>query len=321
MQQKHKILIGIAAIQTVFVLLGFAGKKDLEHYAGDDPLLSAGQDAQNFADSISEIVINAAQKSIKITKKEDSWVLPDFYDFPAQQERVKQLLQNLSQLKKGWPVGTTAVAAKQLKTAQEDFEKQIVLLQDGKVVHTIYIGSSPSFKKVHMRVDDSNDTYVLPFETYRVSTYETSWRDGDLLKRPKEEISEIRLGKLKLVKNDDDVWQLSDLKESEEMVTDAVDRVVSAIANLRFSDVLGDQNKKEYQQQKPVLQFTIIFNDKPQDYRFSISSSKSDKDSTYNYVFKTSAERFYFQINRSNVDAIKKATRKSLVKRKAAKSS
>ncbi len=172
-----------------------------------------------------------------------------------------------------------------------------------------------------MRVDDSNDTYLLPFETYRVSTYETSWRNSDLLKRPKEEMSEIKIGKLKLVKNDDDVWQLSDLKESEEMVTDAVDRVVSAIANLRFSDVLGDKDKKEYQQQKPVLQFSITVDDKPQDYRFSISNDKSDKGSKYNYVLKTSAERFYFKVNRSNVDAVKKATRKTLVKRKEAKSS
>ena len=303
MKKAHKILIGTAIIQIVFLLLSFWGKRDLGHYAGHEPLLSFSKN------DISKIQLKTKENTLSIIKEGDNWVLPSYHTFPVKTSKITDLLTNLSNLKKGWPVGKTAVASKQLKTTQEDSDKQLHLFKGDNIIHTIYFGTSPSFKKVHMRVDANKEIYLLPFETYRLRTDELSWRDDSLLQQDKNKISKVTLGAVELI-NNDNVWKLPDLKETEEMVSEEVDRLLSAITNLRFDDILGTQNKKEYRQKEPTLEFSVTLNEKQENYKFS-TPSKNDY-----YILKTSKYPFYFKIEKSKVDLLTKIERKTLVKHK-----
>ncbi|MBK8576661.1 MAG: hypothetical protein IPN90_13620 [Elusimicrobia bacterium] len=51
-------------------------------------------------------------------------------------------------------MGDTADARKRCKVTEETFEKKVVFLQGGKEKKTLYLGTSPEYRKVHFRPSD-----------------------------------------------------------------------------------------------------------------------------------------------------------------------
>jgi len=303
MKKTHKILIGILALQIIIFAASFATRDNLGKFQSDQNLIPLA------TTSIDKIQIEDKAEKTTLVKKNGQWIIPDDNDFPANQTKIDDLLAELKDLKTSWPVGSTFVAAKQFKTSEDDFNKKVFIYEKDKVIAKLFVGSSPGFKKVHMRIDDEKNTYAVAFQQHKLQTKSQNWRNTDLLKVQKADISKITLNDFELQQKNE-AWKLNTLADTEEMEPKEVDKLIDKITNLTFNDVLGTEDKKEYGLSKPVMAFKISSDKK--DISYEVAGPYEENF----FVLKTSTLPYYFKVNKAQIEDLQGFKRASIVQQK-----
>ncbi len=250
-------------------------------------------------------------EKVRLVKEKGKWILPDYYRFPADQDAVNKMLDTLAGMKEGWPVATTSGAAERFKVARTDFERHIVLAVGSRPVADLYVGTSPGFRKVHVRVAGSPDILAVKFSAYDAGTGPDDWLDRRYLALDREKIRSIALPGFTLVRKENR-FVLADLADDEQMKKEAVDSLVSRVAGLTIEAVLGDRDKPEYLQKEPKLTLTVELPDKKRVCTFS-KPGKEDW-----YVLKTSDSDLYFKVAAWQLTPLLDAKRSLLVEKKKA---
>ena len=292
---------GLLTAQLVLaVAVNLAG----ETYSAFEPtesLIAANTEA------INNLKIEDDKQQLVLSKRDGEWVLPGSGDFPADQSSVQRLLERLADMKKGWPVATTAGAAKRFKVASDVFERKLTLLEDEKAVATLYLGTSPGFRKVHVRPEGDDEVYAVAFNTWELNTSADDWIDQDFVKIQDDDIEQIELHDL-VLKRDGDQFHLADLGDGEETKQDAVQSLVDRLTGMQVQSVLGAEELPEFRQEEPELEIRLLQKDgAPLTYRFS-----KPKDSNY-FVLKRSDLEYYFKVAEFAVSPIKDTVREKLV--------
>ncbi len=310
MTRNIKILVMILMVQIGLTVAFFMNKKDTGAFISTEPLLAIKRT------SVDKITIEDKDNSSLIIKKAaGNWILPDYYGFPASPAKIKQFTKKLFGLKRGWAVATTQAAAGQLKVADSNFERKISFSKTGEPLKTLLIGSSPGFRKVHARVSGQDEIYAIEFSSYEASVKPQDWIDKNILRVKRGNITQIEMPSFTL-RREGEKFVVRDAGKDEEPVDSEINTLVSSIINLSFQDVLGIQDKPEYQQASPALVYTLHMNsgDKVK-YTFS-----KPKDEDY-LVLKTSSRDYYFKLNKYSVERIQKVTREKLVQKRKKQSS
>ncbi|QFU77445.1 DUF4340 domain-containing protein [Halioglobus maricola] len=119
---------------------------------------------------------------VQLTLTDDRWVLPTLGGLPAEASHIEQILQTLSDQNTGWSVAHTLAARQRFQVAHYHFRRKITLLAQGQEVDTVFLGTSPGFRKVHARNDAGNAIYSIPLNLFDVPTTPGAWLARDLLK-------------------------------------------------------------------------------------------------------------------------------------------
>lgn len=296
------ILSGILALQVVVVVAMHLRNNDYGAFKPQEKLLSFNTGA---IDGIS--IEDGKHNSLVLSKHDGSWVLPDNGNFPASKSAVSQLLTKLADLKKGWPVATTGSAADRFKVAKHKFERKLSLQSHGKTVATLYIGTSPGFRKVHVRAQSQDDVYSVAFNTYEANTKTDDWINRKILAMPVADISRIKMPDYELQQSKDGV-HLANLTDKESTNEKAANEILNKVANLSIQSLLGMKDKPDYQQDKPLLQFKVSRkNGKTLNYRIS----KPGKGNYY--ILKRSDLNDYFKIAAFDVKSLSNSKRAQMV--------
>jgi len=117
----------------------------------------------------------------KLRKRSGRWTLPTLGDLPADRERVESLLQRLTADDPGWAVAHTLPARQRFQVAHYHFRRKITLLAQGQIISTVYLGNSPSFRKVHARNEDQEPIYSANLNLFEVPPKHGAWLQRDLL--------------------------------------------------------------------------------------------------------------------------------------------
>jgi hypothetical protein len=259
--------------------------------------------------------IEDSASSVVLTKQDGKWVLPDEDAFPADRGAVDRLLDQLAALEKGWPVATTAGAAKRFKVDDTAFERRLTLLANDEVQATLYVGTSPGFRKVHVRPAGADAVYAVAFNTWEASATADDWIDKDILKLDVAEVERVALPSV-VIQRDGETLRLAGLTAQEQDDAQAVSALVGRIAGMRVQSVLGTEARPEYGQDTPALALEVVRKGGGAlTYRFS-----KPKDATY-YVLKRSDLDQYFEVAEFVVEPIKEAKRDTLVEAPAAPAS
>ncbi len=302
-----KTIILLTLLLVAQVGLGIALNMNRQQLAPFRPTALLFTFKPGEVDSIT--ITGAKEAAVRLVKKDGRWILPDYYDFPADQKAVTKLLDTLAGLKEGWPVATTTGAATRFKVAKNEFERHIVLRHGKQVVADLYVGTSPGFRKVHVRVAGSNDILVLAFSTYDAGDSAEDWMNHGFLTLDEQKIRKIILPKYTLVRRDGSLV-LADLGQDEAMKQEAVSSMVSRIAGLRIEAVLGRKNRPEYRQKEPKLTCTVELPEKKRVYTFS----QPEKEEWY--VLKTSDSDLYFKVPGWQLTPLLDTKRELLVEKK-----
>jgi hypothetical protein len=161
----------------------------------------------------------------------DDWSLDS--GLPADGNLVRPLLAALLAQDPGFAIAESASAAERFEVTAETHERRIELTS-GSGSATVFLGSSPSYRKIHARRDGDNAVYVIELNSYDAPVNQAGWLDKSLLAA--RDLDGIGLYGLEF-KLEGDSWTRSD---AEPVDAEAMETLVQVLASLRVSGLADE---------------------------------------------------------------------------------
>jgi Domain of unknown function (DUF4340) len=188
----HKILLGLLAVQLVLIAIVMARGND--EGALKERLLVPGFDVAK----VTRVQVSGpgeGAKPVDLVKKDSGWVVASSFDYPADQTKVTDALTPLTKLAAAAPIATQAGRHKQLKVADGDFERKLVITRDGKDL-TLYVGSSAGARRTAFRVGGEDSVYgVTGLSIGVIGTEPRQWVDASYVKINKDEVAKVTVAR------------------------------------------------------------------------------------------------------------------------------
>lgn len=131
--------------------------------------------------AVDKVIVSDESGKAILVKSEQGWELPEYQKLPADGARLEQLLATLSELKSSWPVGTSTDSHELFEVSEEKFARKIELWSQDKPAAELYLGSSPGFRKTHVRNPEANEVHAAAISTSDAAASDDSWLDRSLL--------------------------------------------------------------------------------------------------------------------------------------------
>jgi hypothetical protein len=300
------VLSGLLAAQLVLTIFPSLTGEDKGRFQTEEKLLSFDKLA------VSSLQIVDSTDSLEIEIQGDKWLLPNNGNFPASQRKVEQLLDTLAALEKGWPVARTRGAAQRFAVDEERFEQKLILASDDESQTTLYVGSSPGFRKVYVRPGDEDEIFAVAFDAWEASAKTEDWIDTDILALDQSSVQRLEMPGMILQRQDGGL-QVMNLDENEQTNVTESNVLLGKLARLRIQSLLGTEMEPQYRQDEPVLEIRMM-NEGGEvlDYRFSQAQDATD------YVLKRSDLDFYLEVAEYAVNSVRELTREKLVQARTA---
>ena len=155
-------------------------------------------------DEIDEIYVGDSQgNEAVLLRMSDQWILPDLAGMPIDREMIDKLRSSISNRAGEWPIATTAASRQRFQVAAYLYQRRLTLIGGGELLATIYLGTSPGFRKVHARNDAQDAIYSIPYNNFEAPTEAGAWLDKTLLQIA--EPLKIQAGEY-TVSNEDTGW-------------------------------------------------------------------------------------------------------------------
>lgn len=308
MKRIIHILTVLLVVQAGLFIILMLTKSDTGAFTSTEPLL--GVKATTEVDGIT--IEQPDKTKLLLQKQNDTWVLPDHFGFPVSPSKIDPFIQKLLDQKQGWAVAKTQSTAKRFKVSDSGFEKKITFSKGGQILKALFIGSSPGFRKVHARVSGQDNIYAIEFSAYEASVKPQDWVDKNVLHLKGDDIDQIQLPEFTL-RREGDRFVVNAAGDNKVTADNEANALLSEVVGLSFQDVLGTENKPEYQQQRPVFSYTLRkkAGDKLR-YTFSKPENKEY------FVLKSSTRNEYFKVSKYTVERLQEFTKAKLVQAKKA---
>ena len=222
-------------------------------------------------DQIDKIVISSQASSVTLQKQGEDWILPDWNRLPAKQAGVNLALKKLEELKVEWPVTTSSSSHDRFELSEDNYRRRIQLQKGDSQLGEILLGTSPGFRKVHLRLPGEDQVYALELSTHEFSDRVNDWLDKTLLasKNPRS----IKSSLFNLTRKQDQ-WQLQ-RPDGTALAPDAVDQqklnqFVSALSNLSVTGVAENSGSTG---SEPALEL-LVEADTSHRYQFYVIDDK-----------------------------------------------
>ncbi|WP_196160546.1 DUF4340 domain-containing protein [Reinekea sp. G2M2-21] len=216
------------------------------------------------AQTVDRLELADAEQSIALVKRNNRWWIDTDTALPADSGKVQRVLDELDQLKPGYPVVTRATSHARFEVAEDAYYRKVTWYQGNEALDTLFVGTTPAMRQAHVRHARSDDVYALELNRFDLDTNVNGWLQKSLLQTS---------GLTALLHDDwqaeksEEGWVLT-TQEGEQITNDAVladiDRAVSLLNGL---DVIGVKDGVSITDLSPVETFTAQ-GDKPWRYAF-----------------------------------------------------
>ncbi|MDE1464654.1 DUF4340 domain-containing protein [Spartinivicinus poritis] len=235
-------LTGLLAIQLVLVVGLFWRSEHQQQQNIQQPLFGF-----NLAD-VTKVIVSDSDNRVTMSKSGDHWVLPELANLPANHDKLTDVLAKLESIQTGWPVATTTSSHERFDVSEDKFQRQVQLYQDDKLVGSVLVGTSPGFRKAHIRKPEDDAVYTAQLNSYELPVKGNDWLNKSLLAAGSvDNIKSIEGTDYRLEKSDDS-WVLSESKQSSSNAANATkldmvkaQQLATALANLQVQGVADKQ--------------------------------------------------------------------------------
>jgi Domain of unknown function (DUF4340) len=240
-----------------------------------------------------------ATERVELVKQDGKWMLPGYFNAPADKFKLNDVLDELADLKRGLPIATTSSALKRFKVTDDTFERRLTLSEGGKVLSTVYFGSSAGVRKTDARTAQEHAVYNVDLATYELPTQPSGWFDAGILEGDAKAFSQLQVTAsgqptLTLLRQkrppapataaktaanstaasksvatsqsasaDAPVWVAPMLPPGSEVNGAHADALARDVADLRVDSILGMSPQPEWQQDRPLLTLVIHTDKRP----------------------------------------------------------
>ncbi len=193
-------------------------------------------------DELDKIVISEADSSVTLKKEAGSWVLPAYQNLPANQTKLTDVLENLNNMKGGWPVATSASSHERFEVDGNKFKKRVQLFNGDKTVGELFIGTSPGYRKSHVRTEGHDEVFAAELSAFEFSVKQADWLNKEMLYT--DDISSVEAASYSIKKKGDN-WSFVGNEENSEAEVDKskASDLVSAIQKLHVQDIASEDVK------------------------------------------------------------------------------
>jgi hypothetical protein len=201
-----------------------------------------------------------AQESVALAKVNGAWSIDGADGFPADDAKVKDLLDSLKGLTSRTVVLEGAKYHQKLEVSAEKFQRKVTLTAGGKD-RTFYVGTSPSFKNSHVRVDGSDQVLLVnEFGTNELGSRAWHWVDRKFLDIPADQVWAVSVqnaqGTIQLEKDPaSSAWAALGVPGALDTAT--VDDLVRKARTVNLETPVGKTVKPEYGLDAPLATVTL----------------------------------------------------------------
>lgn len=116
-----------------------------------------------------------------LSRAGDHWILPELDNLPADGAMVSKLLEAIATGDGAWPVADSIAARQRFRVASYHYRRRIQLLEGDNILGTIFLGTSPGFRKIYSRNESQGAIYSIPFNAHDAPGDSGAWLDRQLL--------------------------------------------------------------------------------------------------------------------------------------------
>lgn len=226
MNKLAYILSGLLLVQLIMSEALYWTRQQEKHKEVDV------QQALLFSDvrALDKIQIQEGDKHLTLQKNGQGWVLAET-QLPVDKAKMDGLLAKLETLNGGWPVTSTAASHERFEVTKKRYQRHVTLYQGDAVKADFYLGSSPGFRKVHLRKLDHDAVYAVALNVFEFPVRQDEWLDKRLL--AVEGLKRIETSDYQLEKQQS-AWVLNSSPQASLNQTRATD-LATAFENLRVT--------------------------------------------------------------------------------------
>lgn len=225
---KHWLGV-VLALQLTLAAAFLWGQRADDGDTAQQPLL-------NFtAANVDKIVIQEDELTTTLLRENGIWQLPELEKVPASENEVQRLLEKLQALRTGWPVATTSSSHSRFQVAEDENQRRIALYQGDTLAAELLVGSSPGFRKVHLRRPGEDAVYTGELPTHELPAKPERWLNQDLIAAG--DVSAIQ-GEGYTLEKQGEQWQFAD--GEAQVAADKAKTLVDAIAKLKVTGVASE---------------------------------------------------------------------------------
>jgi hypothetical protein len=264
----------------IILLLQIGAAMSMHHINRSDANEQFNQPIMDIRESGVERISldDGSGQSCVMSRVNHQWQLDNYHKLPADQKKVKAVLDKLEKDKSGWPVATTESSRLRFKVADNEYRKKLVLTSDTGD-KALYLGVSPGFRQLNVRRQGEEQVYTVKLNDYDFSLKEEDWLDKTLL-QPKADINSIKAADFTLSK-EKGKWSLAD--NDKPVDSKQVTKLTSALAHLRV------QSAEEKTAEGNAYQINLHAGDKEYQYKlFKVAEDHYISRNDYPVAFKIS---------------------------------
>ena len=239
------------------------------------------------------------------SSKSDIWFLKDKFNFPANQDKVARILDSIFTNQKLQKVGQSNNALVKYKLADNNYQEKITVYDNVKEESFLF-GDTPEFKKIYIRNQKSNDSYVINLSKFDLGVDINSWYQKNFLGFKKELIKKISFDSFSISKEKDkekniDKFIVNNLEEKQD--DEKVDFLINKLISLSFKDILSSD---KINLPSPDFKIEVL---KEDGSNVTLSFKKiNDK-----FILKVSNMPFDFEVSKNMFNDFKEAKKSDLV--------
>ncbi len=271
----------VVQILIAAVLLGMQAH-DRQHE--DRPLLPV-----SFSE-VDEIRILEQGKAPVVLKKEDNWVLPEQQNLPVDAGRIQELENALSSVRLGWPVAQSSSSATRFKVSENAFNRKVELLDDGKPQLTFYLGTSPGYRKQHLRLVSENEIFAAQLALHVFNSNDQSWLDKSVLAL-NGDMQKARVGNLNFSLEENE-WRAQEEAKAFDADSEKLQTWLNRFKTLRVQALADEDALKSLDLNAPSLQVSITSNEQTTTYDFFKSEDDHFIRKDGGHVFRLAAHTY-----------------------------
>lgn len=196
-----------------------------------------------------------------LSKEGEQWRLNDAENYPADNAKLKQLLENISRIKSGQLVTSSANYHNKLKVADDNYERKLSVWV-GEESRSFYLGTANGRERCHFRLEGSPDVYLaeglLPWDVYDVSS---GWVDAQIFTASTDDIWGIRVavaGKppVSIKRSPEGSWTVDG--QTEPPNPTKLNAMLNKASNIVIDYPVGKIQKPEYGFNSPTTVIEIV---------------------------------------------------------------